>query len=218
MASTVEDLARFAMLQFRTATGSEDSVLSGTTLREMQRIHWLEPGWQGGWGLGFRIYREDGRTCFGHGGLVPGHAADVRLLPTEKIAIIVLSNAEDSWPFAYAQRATALLVPAMAAAASGKPVAEPDPSLSRYLGRYRNAWGDSQVLLGPGGLRIVSPINFDPTEGMDSLTPVAPHTFRIESSNGYGAPGELVTFELGLDGLATSLKVGEHRRYRVAEW
>jgi len=219
MASTVEDLARFAMLQFRTAAGSETPVLAGTTLNEMQRMHWLEPGWQAGWGLGFRIFREDGRVCFGHGGLVPGHAADVRLLPAEKIAIIVLSNAEDAWPFLYGQRAAALLVPAIAAATSALPVpAEPDAGLSVYLGRYRNAWGDSQVLLGARGLRIVSPINADPSEGMDTLTPVAPHTFRIESSNGFGAPGELAIFELGPDGLAASLKVGEHRQYRVAEW
>lgn len=219
MASTVEDLARFAMLQFRTAASPETPVLAPTTLKEMQRMHWLEPGWQAGWGLGFRIFREDGRVCFGHGGLVPGHAADVRLLPAEKIAVIVLSNAEDTWPFAYGQRAAALLAPALAAATSGRPVtAEPDPGLSRYLGRYRNAWGDSQVLLGASGLRVVSPLNLDPTEGMDTLTPVAPHTFRIESGNGYGAPGELAIFELGPDGLAASLKVGEHRRYRVADW
>ncbi|HEV8530357.1 MAG TPA: serine hydrolase domain-containing protein, partial [Methylomirabilota bacterium] len=119
LASTVEDLARFAMLHFRTTGGAEDSVLAGTTLKEMQRMHWLEPGWQAGWGLGFRIYREEGRTCIGHGGLVPGHAAEVRLLPSEKIAIIVLSNAEDTWPLLYAQRATALLAPAIAAASSG---------------------------------------------------------------------------------------------------
>jgi len=219
MASTVEDLARFAMLQFRTEAASETPVLAGTTLKEMQRIHWLEPGWQAGWGLGFRIFREDGRVCFGHGGLVPGHAADVRLLPVEKIAVIVLSNAEDAWPFAYGQRAAALLVPAIAAATSALPVPrEPDAGLSVYLGRYRNAWGDSQVLLGASGLRVVSPINADPGEGMETLTPVGPHTFRIESSNGFGAPGELAIFELGPDGHAASLKVGEHRRYRVAEW
>src|SRR5215470_4529358 len=75
MASTVEDLARFVMLQFRVAPASEHPVLCGATLREMHRIHWLEPGWQAGWGLGFRIYREEGRTCMGHGGLVPGDAA-----------------------------------------------------------------------------------------------------------------------------------------------
>jgi CubicO group peptidase (beta-lactamase class C family) len=219
LASTVEDLARFAMLHFRTTGGAEDSVLAGTTLKEMQRMHWLEPGWQAGWGLGFRIYREEGRTCIGHGGLVPGHAAEVRLLPSEKIAIIVLSNAEDTWPLLYAQRATALLAPAIAAASSGRPpTAELDPSLSRYVGRYRNAWGDSQVLLGASGLRIVAPAYLDPTEGMNTLTPVAPHTFKIESSNGYGAPGELVTFEFGADGQAASFKVGEHRQYRVAEW
>jgi len=219
MASTVEDLARFAMLQFRTGANAQDPVLAGTTLKEMQRMHWLEPGWQAGWGLGFRVYHEDGRTCIGHGGLVPGHAAELRVLPAEKIAVIVLSNAEDTWPVLYAQRATASLVPAMAAASSGRPpAAELDPGLSRYLGRYRNAWGDSQVLLGVRGLRIIAPAMLDPTEGIDTLVPVAPHIFRIESTSGYGAPGELVTFELGPDGQATALKVGEHRRYRVAEW
>ncbi|MBI3825944.1 MAG: serine hydrolase [Candidatus Rokubacteria bacterium] len=219
IASTVEDLARFAMLQLRTAAGVEPAVLAATTVKEMQRMHWLEPGWQAGWGLGFRIYREDGRTCLGHGGLLPGHAADLRVLPAEKIAVIVLANAEDAWPLVYGQRATALLAPAIAAAMSGLPsTPAPDPSLSRYLGRYRNTWGDSQVLLGPAGLRIVAPFNVDPTEGMDLLTPVGPDVFRIVSSNGYGAPGELVTFELGPEGTATSFKIGEHRRYRVAEW
>ena len=218
MASTVEDLARFAMLQFRAAPPSEHPVLCGTTLREMHRIHWLEPGWQAGWGLGFRIYREEGRTCMGHGGLVPGHAAEVRILPVEKLAIIVLSNAEDTWPFAYAQRAALLLLPALAAMAAGKPSAEPDPALARYVGRYRNEWADSEVLLGPAGLRIIMPINADPLEGMGTLVPAAPHVFRIESSNGFGSPGELLTFELGADGLASSMKVGEHRRHRITEW
>ncbi len=220
IASTAEDLGRFAMLQFRAAApGATDAVLAGTTLKEMQRIHWLEPGWQAGWGLGFRVYREDGRTCFGHGGLVPGYAAEIRLLPVEKIGIVVLSNAEDTSPLLYAQRATALLVPAIAAATSGRPApAELDPDLSRYTGRYRNAWGDFQVLLGVTGLRIIAPISPDPTETMDALIPIAPHTFRIESSNGYGAPGERATFELGPDGQATGLKVGAQRRYRVAEW
>ena len=50
------------------------------------------------------------------------------------------------------------------------------------------------------------------------MIPVVPHTFRIESLHGYGSPGELLTFELGPDGLATAIKVGEHRSYRVAEW
>jgi CubicO group peptidase (beta-lactamase class C family) len=218
IASTVEDLARFAMLHFRTAPGADNAVLAGATVKEMQRMHWLEPGWQAGWGLGFRVLREDGRTCVGHGGLVPGHAADLRLLPSEKIAIIVLSNAEDAWPLLYTQRATALLVPAIAAVARGADAPGADPSLSKYLGRYRNAWGDSQVLLTPSGLRIIGPGNLDPTEGMGTLIPVVPHTFRIESLHGYGSPGELLTFELGPDGLATAIKVGEHRSYRVAEW
>jgi CubicO group peptidase (beta-lactamase class C family) len=50
MASTVEDLARFAMLQFRNGPAGGGQTLRGSTLREMLRVHWLEPrlaGWPG---------------------------------------------------------------------------------------------------------------------------------------------------------------------------
>src|SRR5262249_62175864 len=57
IASTVEALARFAMLHFRTAPGAEQAVLAGSTIKEMQRTHWLEPGWQAGSGLGCRVCR-----------------------------------------------------------------------------------------------------------------------------------------------------------------
>jgi len=55
------------------------------------------------------------------------------------------------------------------------------------------------------GLRIIGPGNLDPTEGMGTLIPVVPDTFRIESLHGYGSPGELLTFELGPDGTLTWL-------------
>ena len=40
MTSTVTDLARFAMLQFRDRPVGGDQILRGSTLREMQRVHW----------------------------------------------------------------------------------------------------------------------------------------------------------------------------------
>jgi hypothetical protein len=53
MVTTVLDLAKFAMLQFR--EDEEDPVLTGEAIREMHRVHWLDPNWQLGWGLGFNI-------------------------------------------------------------------------------------------------------------------------------------------------------------------
>jgi CubicO group peptidase (beta-lactamase class C family) len=51
-ASTVEDLAAFASWQFRVLEGDDDEVLSANTLREMQRVQWVDPDWEIHWGLG----------------------------------------------------------------------------------------------------------------------------------------------------------------------
>ena len=53
MTTSVVDLARFAMLQLRGGPAGGAQILSGRTLAEMHRVHWLEPEWQAGWGLGF---------------------------------------------------------------------------------------------------------------------------------------------------------------------
>ena len=60
MATSVTDLARFAILQLRGGAAGGAQILSGRTLAEMHRVHWLEPEWQAGWGLGFRILRVRG--------------------------------------------------------------------------------------------------------------------------------------------------------------
>jgi CubicO group peptidase (beta-lactamase class C family) len=59
MTSTVTDLVKFAMLQFRDGPAGRDQVLRGSTLREMQRVHWLDPDWKQGWGPGIP---RDART------------------------------------------------------------------------------------------------------------------------------------------------------------
>lgn len=50
MTTSVADLARFAMLQLRGAAAGGAQILSGRTLGEMHRVHWLEPEWQAGGG------------------------------------------------------------------------------------------------------------------------------------------------------------------------
>jgi CubicO group peptidase (beta-lactamase class C family) len=105
MTTSVSDLARFAMLQFRDGPAGGAQVLRGATLREMQRIHWLEPGWAAGWGLGFRITRERGRTYVGHGGRLRGYRSQVSLRPADRIGVIVLINAADADPYPFVEKA-----------------------------------------------------------------------------------------------------------------
>lgn len=219
MSSTVQDLARFAMLQFRDGRAGGSQILRGSTLREMQRIHWLEPDWQAGWGLGFRIMRQNGKTYIGHGGAVEGYRTLVRICPADKIAALVLTNADDGEPLIYADKAFLWVAPAISkAVASERADAEPDPAWQRYVGRYRNAWGDAEVLVLDGRLVVLDPSLDDPLPTMSVLVPVAQHTFRTETKDGFGAHGELLTFEVDAEGRVQRVKVGQNYTYPLAEW
>jgi len=79
MTTSVADLARFAMLQLRGGAAGGAQILSGRTLAEMHRVHWLEPDWQAGWGLGFRVLRVRRKTLVGHGGSVRGFRSNLQI-------------------------------------------------------------------------------------------------------------------------------------------
>ena len=60
--STALNLASFASWQFRLLSGKSDDVLDGNTLREMQRVQWMDHDWSVARGLAFGVYRLDDRT------------------------------------------------------------------------------------------------------------------------------------------------------------
>jgi CubicO group peptidase (beta-lactamase class C family) len=111
MASNVRDLAKYVALQFRTGPAGGAQVLSGASLREMQRVHWLNPDWQGGQGIGFQVRRAGDRTLVGHGGSLPGMRTQITFDARDKIGVIVLSNADDGNPGLYSTRPSALSRP-----------------------------------------------------------------------------------------------------------
>ncbi|HSP82134.1 MAG TPA: serine hydrolase domain-containing protein, partial [Gillisia sp.] len=51
--STVEDLAKFSSWQFRLLKNGKEEILKPATLKEMQRVHWVDPDFNTFWGLGF---------------------------------------------------------------------------------------------------------------------------------------------------------------------
>ncbi|HEY1252699.1 MAG TPA: serine hydrolase domain-containing protein [Thermoanaerobaculia bacterium] len=203
LASTVEDLARFAALQFRDGTSPAaggSPILKASTLHEMQRVQWLDPDWRSGRGLGWGVSRRDGRTLVSHGGAVPGHRTQITLIPAEKFGVIVLTNAADGEPSHYANAAIRIVAPAIDRATKKK--AETPPSeiaWSKYVGTY--GWQDdvSLVMVLDGELCIVDPSDDDPWEGRVRLEPVkdAADTFRMKSGS---QQGELIRFGLDADG------------------
>jgi len=213
LASTVEDLARFASLQFRDGAAGGAQILKGSTLRDMQRIHWLEPDWKTGWGLGWGVRRKDDKTRISHGGSVPGHRTQITLLPEEKFGVIVLTNAADGDPGRYVDAAVKMVAPAVAkAAAKAEEPPKSDPSWSRYVGTY--VWEDdiAQVMLLDGELCIVDPSDDDPWEGRVRLEPVAPDTFRMKTGS---QEGELIQFTK--DGNGNVVRMSEPGDYMLRQ-
>jgi len=217
MTSTVEDLARFVMLQFRDGPAGGQRILRGSTLREMQRVHCLDHDWQQGWGLGFRVMQSQGKTYIGHGGELKGYTTDLRVCPADKTAVIVCANANDGNPGKYVEKGFQWIVPEILKAVTPvSKVSAPDPAWQQYVGKYRDFWGDWQVLILDGGLVIIMPSLPDPTQAMMKLAPVAEHTFRIESKAG-SFKGELVTFEMD-NGKVQRVKLSGNYSYPQTEW
>jgi CubicO group peptidase (beta-lactamase class C family) len=220
MTTSAVDLARFAMLQLRDGPAGGAQILRGSTLREMQRVHWLEPDWQAGWGPGFRIRRVSGQTSFGHGGSLPGYRTQLRIWPAEKLAVIAMTNADDGDPLTIVERAHQYVGPPVAKATAKPEGRLPDPAWARYAGRYRNRWSDVQVLLVDDGLLLIEPSLPDPLAMATRLHPIdgQPHMFRAEEKDPYGSHGETVVFELDPAGRPRRIRFGENYIDAVESW
>ncbi len=93
--ASVADLAKFAGWTLRLAESGEAEVLRASTLREMQRVHYISPDWQTSWGLGFSVRQEGGTTVVGHGGSCPGYRSALMIAPDEGMGVAVAMNAMD---------------------------------------------------------------------------------------------------------------------------
>lgn len=216
LASNVQDLARFAMLHL----GHFPQVLGAEALRQMQHPVWLDSQWQSGWGLGFSLVHRFGKTYVGHGGALLGYRTQLSVCPADQIAVITLCNADDSNPLQFEEKLYTWVVPAIQSVLGGAAQVQAPDYLQLYVGKYRSAWGDTEVLIQDGGLVTFSPNLPDPTPSWARLLQEAPHTFRIESPNGFGSPGETLRFVLNTHGQAVAIEAGQgrNRSERVERW
>lgn len=200
-ASTVEDLAKYASLQFRRGPAGGTQILEGSTLAEMQRVHWLQPDWKSGWGLGWGVSRRDDKTRISHGGSVPGHRTSISMVPADKVGVIVLTNSEDGRPSLYANQAYAILAPAIAKATAVPPVTlKGDTAWQKYVGVY--TWEDEEIHVAvlDGKLALFDPSEDNPWAAKVTLEPVSGNVFRMTDGD---AEGETVTFILDAAGKVT---------------
>lgn len=204
-ASTANDLARFASWQFRLLGSGGSEVLKATTLREMQRVHWVEPDLKTMWGLGFALRREEGDKFFaGHGGSCPGYRSALTLMPKEKIATIVLVNGQGADTGGYAQGLYSLVAPAIKAAmkpSDGQDATKaPDAGLHGFAGAYDSAgWGgETAVVVWEDGLAVVGLPTEEPMKDMVRLRKTGERRFRRVLPD--DSLGEEIVFEMSEDG------------------
>ena len=111
LSSTVPDMLRFLSWQMRVRDRRSEEVLATNTLLEMQRVHWLQPSWNSGWGLGFSVRHTDDRDLVGHGGSYPGYRTQTQLSPEEKVGVVVFTNGGDGNPGQYLEKAFEWVAP-----------------------------------------------------------------------------------------------------------
>jgi CubicO group peptidase (beta-lactamase class C family) len=208
-ASTVENLARFAMWQFRVLDGKDDVVLSRETLSEMQDTAWVNPPW----GLGFALWYFDDDVIVGHYGGCSGYKSQIILCPETKVAVAVVINAKDapqwSLPFiAYRIMAPALLNPGGEKEISGE--------WAKYIGYYTadNAWSDAEVFQWNDSLAMMWVPTEDPLNSITMLARIEGNIFRQVGNN--SELGKHYIFGTDADGEVTMMRFNNNQLEKSA--
>ncbi|MEN8121225.1 MAG: serine hydrolase [Bacteroidota bacterium] len=152
--STVKDLAAFASWHFKIREEIDNTVLNGNTLKEMQRVHWYEPGYSTTRGLGFGVYKKENVTLIGHAGECPGYLTSIKMVKDKKWAFIVMIN---SLGVNYTNFIMSMYN-IMNNYKNAQSVKTPnDLNLEDYSGKYYDLWdGDNLIIPWKGRLAIFS--------------------------------------------------------------
>jgi D-alanyl-D-alanine carboxypeptidase len=212
VASNIQDLAKLVEFQLRGGSATSPQILKGSSVREMQRVQWLQPDWQAGQGLGFWIHRTGTDVRVGHDGAVPGFKSQIDMSVADKLGVIVLINGYDADPMFYVNQAFAIVGPAIRSAIQ-KPQPTPvaDPAWSKYVGTYTWKHVDVEIMVLDGELAMITPEAANPWESRVRLQPVASQTFKMI---GGSMNGELLKFDVDQSGTATRLTAGSYYRIR----
>jgi len=213
--STVEDLGKFASWQFRLLRTGQANLLKASTLREMQRVQFMDPNWKTSWGLGFAIQHKDKDTFVGHGGSCPGYKTSLQMRNQDELAAIVMDNgSEGAGSFSTA-------VFAILDKRKGYEFKAPAPAtgadLEAYSGRYsEQPWGSESVIVPwAGGLAYLSLPTTDPAEGIMFLKPKGGDVFRHVRDD--GSEAEEVKFQRDPSGRVTGFMHFSNPTFRLPE-
>lgn len=217
-ASTAEDLGKFASWQFRLLSNGGEDVLRASTLREMHRVHWMAPDKPDEtWGFGFENYVYNGKSFVGHGGYCPGYRSVLMMRPQDKLAIIILTNADDANVNRLAREVYDLVGPEIAKVSKATKMPELRTAnfslLEGTFGRDRSA---IDIHVAQVGEELISVNLFSDVSAVKSVV-----RWRHQSGNVFrrirddDSLGDELRFDIGTSGRATRLWVHSNPLDRI---
>lgn len=183
--STALDLAKFASWQFRVRDGKDNAVLASNTLREMQRVHWMDWDFETSWGLAFGIYHQNGRTVTGHAGHCPGFSTRLYIDPISRFGVAVMANRNAADVSGYARAMLDILDAGGGPPEQEEEGAQSPGNFSDYVGAYDYyPWGNEALVVNwEDGLAIIWVPTLAPLESKESLRHVEGDTFKVLDAN-----------------------------------
>ncbi len=205
--SNAIDLAHFASWQFRLLNNGSKEVLRPSTLKEMQRVQWIDPDGKTTWGLGFTVFKVNDVNYVGHNGSCPGYRTALTLSPKSKMAVSFMINAQGVNPVKYSLSIFDMLNKAkdVADTSAGK------VDLDAYAGNYDSyAWdGEDVVLPWKGRLAVFSLPSENPAKEMQLFKYISNDTFRRVRKDD-DSLGEELRFERDASGKVVRMFHGDN--------
>ena len=197
--SSAIDLAKFAQWQFRLLNTGKKELLKPSTLKEMQRVQWINPDGNATWGLGFVVTIEGDLKFVGHGGSCPGYRTLVEIEPATKLGVVVMVNAAGVSPEKFTEGIFKILRRYQSEKAD---TAKSTTRLSDYAGLYDGMdWGNERVFLPwKGKLISLSLPSNDPIGASPQLFKPTGVKDQFRNVRKDDLPGQLLFFERDASG------------------
>lgn len=223
IASSVNDMARFAAWNFRLREQGGEEILKATTLKQMQRVHWVGQDFDDpAWGLAFATRRYGDDTMWGHGGYCPGARTEFVMRVPDETAYIMMVTANDVSPSSFVRmmydfvntNVTAVYgedEDADATAGNTEEATNATVDLAEYEGYYavENYDWDNYIGIGDGELFSIAVFSNAAVKNIETLVHVEGDTFYRKRDD--DSRGEPVVFERDADGKVNAVVQHSYR-------
>lgn len=136
--ASAHDLALFAMFHLKSVLPNQKAILTRQSIDEMQQPTSQESE-SSGYGIGWSVVKAGTDRHVQHGGEMPGVLTSLYMIPSKRIAIVLLSNSNNARINAIGKEVLTVLAPEIFQLQSGSPPTSSAKTLNA-LDRARGIW------------------------------------------------------------------------------